>query len=220
MVECLGVAEVDGQPVSVSDGSPFWTGDRVTATPAWFCTQPCRSWCVRGHRLIIEAQAGADLFTMPGVREIDSLSALQREISGDFTLRVAASVEVVDGSLGDAAGVFWRGGHHWIKACVERLRNGRWGVVTVASTPTSDEALGPDLAGPAAELLLSREEARTAVWFRETPQAPWRFARTLLINSRDSTARLGLFAQAPFSSGAIGTFENLSLEAVARPDGR
>ncbi|GAA2638835.1 DUF1349 domain-containing protein [Streptomyces axinellae] len=159
------------------------------------------------EELRLTAGAGTDLYAMPAVREIDALPALVRQFDGDF--RLSAGVVVEDGArFADAGGLVVRTGAGWVKLCVERTVAGSWAVVTVASLPYSDEAMGPALPGPRADLLVTREGRRFAGLFRTSRDADWRFVRTLCLPEGPLWA--GVFAQAPLSAGAIVRFHDLA----------
>ncbi|UNT00313.1 DUF1349 domain-containing protein [Streptomyces tubbatahanensis] len=157
--------------------------------------------------LRLTAGAGTDLYAMPAVREIDALPALVRRFDGDF--RLCAGVVVEDGTrFADAGGLVVRTGAGSVKLCVERTAAGSWAVVTVASLPYSDEAMGPALPGPRADLLVTRQGRRFAGLFRTPGDADWRFARTLCLPEEPLWA--GVCAQAPFSAGSTTRFHDLT----------
>ncbi|GAA2230775.1 hypothetical protein GCM10010232_16430 [Streptomyces amakusaensis] len=193
------------------DGSGGGAGD------GWQWQGEPLSWHSTGESLRIEAPGGADLYALPGSYEADSLPLLQRTVTGDFTAWTRISVR--GSALGDAAGLSLHGEDGWLKVCVERTKAGGWAVVTVLSRPLSDEAMGPALDGPAADLLLTRQGRRLAVLFRQSPREDWRFARTFL-GFAAPELRLGVFAQAPFSPSATGRFEPLRLSPVPLDDRR
>ncbi|MGW7413573.1 DUF1349 domain-containing protein [Streptomyces sp. NPDC054863] len=161
-----------------------------------------------GGRFVVTAEAGADLYRMPGVREIDRLPSLGREVTGDFTLSVRAEVRDTDGGrFADAAGIVLHTDAGWAKFCVERTPSGSWSLVTVVSQPWSDEAAGPALDGPCADLTVVREGQRLAFLYGPGPDAAPRFVRTFTVP--DSALRVGLFAQAPFSPSCTAVFDRL-----------
>lgn len=170
-----------------------------------------------GGSLEVSAPGGADLFAMPGAHEASGLPLLQRTVRGDFTAWTRISVD--GAAFGDAGGIALHGPEGWLKVCVERVKAGGWAVVTVLSRPVSDEALGPALAGPEAELLVTREGPRQAVFFREAPEDDWRFVRTFFGFS-EPELRLGLFVQAPFTPSASAVFAPVRFRATALPDRR
>ncbi|WP_371680442.1 DUF1349 domain-containing protein [Streptomyces sp. NBC_01276] len=167
--------------------------------------------------LEIRADRGADLFAMPGFHEASGVPLLGRTLTGDHTVR--ARVAVRGGAFGDAGGILVHGADGWFKVCVERTRAGGWAVVTVVSRPLSDEAMGPALAGPRAELLVTREGGRHAVFCREDPDGPWLFVRTFL-GPADPDVRLALFAQAPFSDSCTAVFTGARWSPRALADRR
>ncbi len=157
---------------------------------------------------------------MPGAYEAGGVPLLSRTVTGDHT---AWTRITVDGhAFGDAGGIAVHGADGWFKACVERTRAGGWAVVTVVSRPVSDEALGPALSGPRADLLVTREAARHAVFCRERPDEDWRFVRTFTGVAADGEQdlRLGLFAQAPFSDACTAAFTAPQYVPSALPDRR
>ncbi|WP_236243680.1 DUF1349 domain-containing protein [Streptomyces sp. CC228A] len=174
----------------------------------------------RTAELAVRAARGADLFSMPGAYEAGGVPLLSRTVTGDHT---AWTRITVDGhAFGDAGGIAVHGADGWFKACVERTRAGGWAVVTVVSRPVSDEALGPALSGPRADLLVTREAARHAVFCRERPDEDWRFVRTFTGVAADGEQdlRLGLFAQAPFSDACTAAFTAPQYVPSALPDRR
>ncbi|GAA4931228.1 DUF1349 domain-containing protein [Streptomyces coeruleoprunus] len=194
----------DGHPIGFDDAG--WTFAGPGSTPV----RDAGELTVRAHR-------GADLFTMPGSYEANGVPLLGRTVRGDHTVRVHVGV---DGhAFGDAGGIAMHGADGWFKVCVERTRAGGWAIVTVVSRPESDEATGPALAGPRAELLVTREGRRHAVLFREDPAGDWRFVRTFL-GTDAPDVRLGLFAQAPFSDACTASFTAPRYAAVALADRR
>ncbi|GAA3486470.1 hypothetical protein GCM10018987_05490 [Streptomyces cremeus] len=183
-----------GTPVAQAD--PFDGPDWSFTGPGDACTRDAASLTIRAAR-------GADLFAMPGHYEASDVPRLGRTVTGDHTLWTGVTV---DGrGFGDAGGILVRWADGWFKACVERTRAGGWAVVTVVSRPVSDEAAGPELAGPRAELLVTREGRRHAVLCREDPDDEWRFVRTFF-GAPAADVRLELFAQAPFSDACTAAF--------------
>lgn len=185
--------------------------------PRWSFAGPGTLPVRDASTLEVRADRGADLFAMPGFHEAPAVPALATTLTGDHTLWTR--VAVTGGAFGDAGGIVVHGADGWFKACVERTRAGGWAVVTVVSRPASDEAVGPALAGPAAELLVTREGGRHAVFCREDADRPWRFVRTFLGPARGGV-RLGLFAQAPFSDACTAAFTGARLAPVALADRR
>ncbi|MFB6980792.1 DUF1349 domain-containing protein [Streptomyces scopuliridis] len=166
--------------------------------------------------LRLEAPAGADLFVMPGVREVDRLPALTRPVTHDF--RLEALVDVEGGTRFDAGGILVDTGNGSLKLCVERAVSGGWSVVTIVTRPTSDEAAGPSLVGPAAGLLVTRQGERLATFFREPDEPDWRFARTLTVPATE--LRVGVFAQAPLSDGCTAVFRDVKTSPTPLRDRR
>ncbi|MER5810399.1 DUF1349 domain-containing protein [Streptomyces sp. NPDC002033] len=185
--------------------------------PRWSFSGPGTAPVREAATLEVRAERGADLFAMPGFHEAAAVPALARAVTGDHTVRTR--VAVTGGAFGDAGGIVVHGADGWFKVCVERTRAGGWAVVTVVSRPASDEAVGPALAGPAAELLVTREGGRHAVFCREDPAGAWRFVRTHL-GPAEGGVRLGLFAQAPFSDACTAVFTGARLAPVALADRR
>jgi regulation of enolase protein 1 (concanavalin A-like superfamily) len=188
---------------------------------------PARPWCwrfgpespsrVEDGALALRANARSDLFAMGALHHTDALGALVREAGSCFTF--SATVEVDGGTFADAAGLLMRSTSAWLKLCVERKRRGGWAVVSVFGAPDADEAHGIDLAGGSAALLLTREGRRVAAWLRAEPGGDWRFHRTLWWPDA-APAAVGVFAQAPFSTGHWARFEELRLTPDAREDKR
>ncbi|MDX2938366.1 DUF1349 domain-containing protein [Streptomyces ipomoeae] len=186
----------------------------------WHQVGPRAEWTVGPSpgELRLTAGAGADLYAMPGVREVDALPALVRPLDGDF--RFHAHVTVEDGgTFADAGGLVVLTDTGSVKVCVERTTSGSWAIVTVVSLPHSDEAMGPELTGPSAELLVTRQGTRFATLFRTPADADWRFARTLTL-SGSREVRAGVFAQAPLSDSCTAVFHGLSLSPVPLRDRR
>ncbi|TPQ20074.1 DUF1349 domain-containing protein [Streptomyces sporangiiformans] len=190
----------------------------------WSWLGPPAEWTAgpSSGELRLTAGAGADLYAMPAVREVDALPALVRRFDGDFRLQAHVTVEDGD-TFADAGGLVVLTGAGSVKVCVERTTSGSWAVVTVASLPHSDEAMGPSLPGPAAELLVTRQGQRFAALFRTPVRTPadgdWRFARTFTLpDSREVWA--GVFAQAPLSDRCTAEFRGLSSSPVPLRDRR
>ncbi|NEA69000.1 DUF1349 domain-containing protein [Streptomyces sp. SID12488] len=170
--------------------------------------------------LTVTAPGGSDLYRMPGVREIDALVHASRPVEGDFTLSVRAEVRP-DGGTGrfaDAGGVLVTTADGWAKFCVERAPSGDWTLVTVVSAPYSDEAAGPVLDGPRAELTVVREGRRAALLHRPDPEGEPRFVRTFTVP--EGPLRVGLFAQAPFSASCTAVFDGVRLDPEPLRDRR
>ncbi|MGW4598334.1 DUF1349 domain-containing protein [Streptomyces sp. NPDC004457] len=188
------------------------------------------SWSLPGDRasarlrpdgaLEVTAPAGSDLYRMPGIREVDGVPEVSRLVEGDFTLTVRVSVHGAAGGarFSDAGGLLVHTADGWAKICVEPSPQGRWGLVTVVSRPDSDEARGPDLAGPAAELVLVREGTRLAFLDRVKETGETRFVRTLTVPP--GPLRVSLFAQAPFSEHCTAVFDHLNITPEALRDRR
>ncbi|WP_236244811.1 DUF1349 domain-containing protein [Streptomyces sp. CC210A] len=188
--------------------------------PAWRFDGPGTTPVRSTAELAVRAPRGADLFSMPGAYEASGVPLLSRAVTGDHT--VWARVAVDGAAFGDAGGIAVHGTDGWFKACVERTRTGAWAVVTVVSRPVSDEALGPALSGPHADLLVTREGPRHAVFCRERADEDWRFVRTFtgVAAAREPDVRLGLFSQAPFSDACTATFTAPVHAPCALPDRR
>jgi regulation of enolase protein 1 (concanavalin A-like superfamily) len=199
-------------------GSRFLNDDQCPPRSSWAWSGPPVAWCEENDVLLAVAPGGSDLFSMPGVREIASLPVLARAIPGDF--RVWVSVAVEGESFADAAGLILRsGGGCSFKLCVECTPAGTWQIVSVASSPASDEAAGPAIDGPMADLLLTREGRRLAAFYRGSSIRDWRFLRTLHgWDPRDTS--VGLFVQAPFSAGCSARFSALGSSAEPLADRR
>ncbi|MBB1253296.1 DUF1349 domain-containing protein [Streptomyces sp. OF3] len=176
------------------------------------------AWSLTGGSLEITAPGHSDLYSLPGSHEVANLPLLQRAVHGDFTAWTRVTVRR-GSSFADAGGLALHGAEHWLKVCVERGRDGGWSIVTVVSAPHSDEAAGPALVTPAADLLITRQGRRCAVRVRADATEPWRVVRTFH-GPPETRLRLGLFAQAPFSESASATFEPVRLAATALADRR
>ncbi|MFE3769436.1 DUF1349 domain-containing protein [Streptomyces sp. NPDC059122] len=195
------------------------TGTRAIGfdDPGWRFDGPGTAPVRHAAELRVRAPRGADLFRMPGAYEASGIPWLSRRVTGDHTLWTRVTV---DGrKFGDAGGIVVHDGAGWFKVCVERTRAGGWAVVTVVSHPVSDEAAGPVLAGPDAELLVTREGRRYAVFHREHDGGDWRFVRTFF-GADEADVRVGLFAQAPFSDACTASFAPLRLAPTALADRR
>lgn len=164
-----------------------------------------------------EAAAGSDLFHVPGTRVVDSLSAYERAAQRCFTL--TACVRAAGDTFADGAGILIRAAAESFKICIERTRTGVWRVVTVLSRPISDECYGPGLEGPEAILRLTCEGDRHAAFVRRGSDANWTFVRTFHW-SRAPRATVGLFAQAPLSTGVHARFSSIIWEPFAVRDRR
>nr|WP_239075000.1 DUF1349 domain-containing protein [Streptomyces sp. SID10853] len=159
-------------------------------------------------RFVVTAAAGADLYHIPGVREIDRLPSLGRDFTDDFTLSVRAEVrDAGGGRFADAGGIVLHTAAGWAKFCVERSPTGAWTLVTVVSQPCSDEAAGPSLDGPRARLTVVREGPRVTFLHAAGQEAEPRFLRTFTMPA--GALRVGLFAQAPFSPSCTAVFDHL-----------
>ncbi|MFE3650982.1 DUF1349 domain-containing protein [Streptomyces sp. NPDC059101] len=195
------------------------TGTRAIGfdDPGWRFDGPGTAPVRHAAELRVRAPRGADLFRMPGAYEASGIPRLSRRVTGDHTLWTRVTVDGRE--FGDAGGIVVHDGAGWFKVCVERTRAGGWAVVTVVSHPVSDEAAGPVLAGPDAELLVTREGRRYAVFHREHDGGDWRFVRTFF-GADEADVRVGLFAQAPFSDACTASFAPLRLAPTALADRR
>lgn len=179
------------------------TGAPADLTDGWESAGDPRAFAVTRDAARVTAPAGADLFHAPGGHRPSGVPALRRPLTGDFT--VSTRVAVTGGEFADAGGLSLHGPDGWFKLCLERTRAGGWAAVTVLTRPYSDEAFGPALPGPEAELLLTREGRRTAAFVRTEQDRDWQFVRTF--TGWDAPwLTLGLFAQAPFSRTCAATF--------------
>ena len=167
-------------------------------------------------KLTMWAAAGSDLFFMPEIRNINCLSAFERPIKGDFTLSVWVNVK--GDMFADAAGILLRSDKHgWLKVCIERSQSLKWTVESVVSSPYSDEARGPKVSCGCGGLLLTREGPHIGIlWSEYEAMTEWEFLRAIWWPCPEYV-QVGLFAQAPFSSGCTGAFSNLSLCWEATP---
>jgi regulation of enolase protein 1 (concanavalin A-like superfamily) len=203
---------------AVDAESPFFADDCCPPAAHWRWWRQPAAWSFDpAGGLEIEAPPGTDLYSAPGVREVCSIVALERPISGAFAMSV--SVGVSGSAFADGAGMLLRGhDRDWLKLCVERSKTA-WQILTVASRPTSDEAAGPLLEGPSADLLVTREGRRVATYYRCDAREDWRFARCMY-DCWAGDLLVGLFVQAPFSAGCAARFRTLESRAVALRDRR
>jgi regulation of enolase protein 1 (concanavalin A-like superfamily) len=185
--------------------------------PGWSFDGPGGVSLPHPGELRVRVPRGTDLFRMPGSYEASGVGTWGRAVTGDHTLWTR--VEVDGRTFGDAGGIVVHDAEGWFKVCVERARTGGWTIVTVVSRPLSDEAAGPALSGPHAEMLVTREGRRHAVFHREHSDGDWRFVRTFT-GSGDPEVRVGLFAQAPFSDACTASFTPPGYAPVALADCR
>lgn len=192
--------------------------DRVNLRE-WLVDGPAgpEAWTFSEGGASTEARRGSDVFRMPGVRVIDSVDMLYRTTTGDFTF--CADVAVEGDAFADAAGLLVRAGEFWLKACVERTKQGDWCLVTIVSCPSSDEAYGARVERAGGGLLVTRQGPRVAVFGRPDSAAPWRFMRTFSWTI-DGDIRVGLFAQAPFSERVRATFGDVLWSSSPMSDRR
>ncbi|WP_437312958.1 DUF1349 domain-containing protein [Sorangium sp. So ce385] len=210
-------ATADGLSAA-TDGPPGDTTEDYGGRWSW-SREPARWSRADGSpgSLTVVAPGRSDLFAMPGHYDVDRLPLLQRPVDGDFA--AWSRITVDGGAFGDAGGIALHGEDGWLKVCVERTRTGGWAMVTVLSRPESDEAMGPALDGPAADVMVTREGRRVAVLFRQYRHEDWRFVRTYLARTTRQM-RLGIFVQAPFSEAASAQFEPMRLSPTAWRDQR
>ncbi|NBM18199.1 DUF1349 domain-containing protein [Streptomyces sp. GC420] len=185
--------------------------------PGWSFSGPGAVSLPHPGELRVRVPRGADLFRMPGSYEASGTGTWGRAVAGDHTLWTRVGVE--GRAFGDAGGVVVHDRAGWFKICVEHTRAGGWAIVTVVSRPLSDEATGAALAGPGAELLVTRQGRRHAVFHREHGGQEWRFTRTFL-GGGDPEVRVGLFAQAPFSDTCTASFTPPGFAPAALADRR
>jgi regulation of enolase protein 1 (concanavalin A-like superfamily) len=203
---------------AVNVESTFFAGDCCPPAAQWrWWRQPAAWSSDPAGTLEIVSPAGTDLYFAPGVREVCSIVALERPISGAFTISVSVAVDGTE--FADAGGLLLRGhNREWLKLCVERSKTA-WQIVTVASRPASDEAAGPLLDGPGADLLVTREGRRVAAYYRRDAGDDWRFARCIY-DCWEGELLAGLFVQAPFSTRCTARFRALESRAEALRDRR
>ncbi|WP_369153510.1 DUF1349 domain-containing protein [Streptomyces sp. R17] len=200
-------------------GAPAHPAGVLGGAWSWSGAEPSGHAGPDGH-VAVTAPAGSDLYRMPGVREIDAVPSFGRDVEGDFTLTVRTEVRPAAGGgrFADAGGVLVHTAGGWAKFCVERAPDGRWTLVTVVALPYSDEAAGPALAGPRAELGVVREGRRAAFLHRPEPAQGPCFVRTFTVP--DGPLRVALFAQAPFSPSCTAVFDGPALSPEPLRDRR
>ena len=131
------------------------------------------------------------------------------EITGDFVMRVKASLEFKD--IYDSSSIMvMQDQTHWAKACFEQTDFGPRAVVSVVTKGDSDDANGCNIETDSVWLQVCRVGQSFA--FHYSTDGEHFYMMRFFNLPADETIKAGLLAQAPTGGGGIRIYENLTFE--------
>lgn len=157
--------------------------------------------------LTMISEPGSDGFNIPGLHVVDRLGTLLTPILGEFAL--GADVRLFSQAKFDAAGLFIEAGHHWLKFGIEEYGTSKK-IVSVHSSPYSDEVNGIDVMDTPIRLFISRS-ADVFSCYLEDRDGKVVFHRTFYVSDCPAEVRVGFCVQSPFSGGAQGQFTRIAM---------
>jgi regulation of enolase protein 1 (concanavalin A-like superfamily) len=171
--------------------------DKTLAKDLRWLNEPSE-WAFKENGLEIVPSAPSDFFRPYGGEPKDNCCLLYRETSGDFTAIAQMSAKLVD--FGDAAALTVRASEsQWAKLCLERSPIGDVSLVSVVTNPWSDDSNNELLESPECYLRLTRKGEVFGMHY-SLDGIKWRFVRTFALEL-PPTVKVGIHAQAPFTSG-------------------
>lgn len=167
-----------------------------------------REWRAGDEGLVVSPESVCDLFRPYDRPPSDNCSFLYKEVTGDFTAATRVSAELAD--FADGAALVVRGdADRWAKICLERSPIGDISIVSVVTDPWSDDANGEIVTSKECSLRLTRKDRVLAMHY-SLDGVKWRFVRMFPLEL-PSTVKVGIHAQAPFSTGCRVVFRSLTI---------
>lgn len=183
----------------------------------WGVTEEFKAFNYRsfGHeesdRILLSCDAGQDDFNIPGLHSVSDIAYACREIEGDFTFSV--SVTLLGRKKFDAAGIYMITEHCRVKHGLEYYAENDYRIVTVRTSPLSDESNGARSEAATVALLATRKDETFSFYCLAGESIS--FNRAFALQGAPHKVKLGFFVQSPFSSvGASATFADLKLDST------
>ncbi|MDJ0866178.1 MAG: DUF1349 domain-containing protein [Myxococcota bacterium] len=134
---------------------------------------------------------------------------------GDFVFGATVHVRLV--SSFDAAGIVMRcGTDWWAKLAYELSPRGAPTIVSVVSSPVSDDANGPEPAADSVQLRLMKKTDAVAMHWRVSAE-PWSLSRYAALPS-SAPVEVGLTVQSPTGEGIGALFSGCFMEESVPED--
>lgn len=172
-----------------------------------FVPVACLQYQSVNNHISFACEPGQDEFNMPDLHSSSSLAYASLKIDGDFTFCVEC--KMTGNEKFDGAGIYLVTHHSKVKFGVERYGENDCRIVTVRSSPFSDEANGSVLGSPSSNLVLTRSDNIFSLYSENNNNL--RFERAF-IDEASTQVSVGLFVQSPFSKfGAKAIFGKLKI---------
>lgn len=179
---------------------------------AWL-NEPAQWNFDRDGALTIVPRAKEDFFRPCQGQAYDNAPMLYKQVEGDFTAVTRTKAKLAD--FGDAAALTIRADSAlWAKICMERSPSGQTSLVSVVTSPWSDDANNELLSEPDCFMRLTRKGNLLGMHY-SLDGSLWRFVRSFALEL-PHTAMVGVHAQAPIKQGCQVKFFcfNITDEAV------
>lgn len=172
----------------------------------------CRSFeSEEDGRILLSCDAGQDDFNIPGLHSASDIAYACREIEGDFTFSV--SVTLLGREKFDAAGIYLITEHCRVKHGLEYYAENDYCIVTVHTSPLSDESNGMRSEAATVALMATRKDDTFSFYCLGGETIC--FNRAFALQETPQKVQLGLYVQSPFSNaGASATFADLKMDST------
>ena len=147
------------------------------------------------HKIQINACPGQDEFHMPNLHTANNIATCLQKVQGDFTFR--ATCHLISETKFDAAGLYFKCGQHHLKFGIEHYGNKQPRLISVKSSPYSDEVVGTLLDKSTYSLCLSR--TRNIISCYSGINTNFKFERAFSAENLPISSQVGFFSQAPFA---------------------
>ena len=182
------------------------TGKTLANGLQWLNEPP--EWSIDDAGLSIVPRAPSDFFRPYGGQPNDNCCLLYKNVVGDFTATTQLTADLVN--FGDAAALTVRATEtQWAKICLERSPHSEVSVVSVVTDPWSDDANNELVSTPECHLRLTRKGNVFGMQY-SLDGTKWRFVRTFSLECPPAV-RVGIHAQAPFTSGCRVVFQSFAI---------
>ena len=176
-----------------------------------------QEWKAGHDGLTVSPESICDLFRPYGRPPSDNCGFLYKEVSGNFTAATRVFAELAD--FADGAALVVRAGvDQWAKICLERSPIGDISIVSVVTDPWSDDSNGEIVTSKDCRLRITRKGSIFGMHY-SLDGLSWRFVRMFSLEL-PSTVKVGIHAQAPFSTGCRVVFRSLTISPETVDDFR
>lgn len=172
-----------------------------------FVPVTCLQYQNVNNHISFACEPGQDEFNMPGLNRSSSLAYTILKIDGDFTFCIEC--KMIGNEKFDGAGIYLVTHHSKVKFGIERYGENDCRIVTVRSSPFSDEANGSGLGSTSSNLVLTR--SNNIFSFYSENNNKLRFERAF-VDEAPTQVSVGMFVQSPFSKfGAKAIFGKVKI---------